>query len=146
MTGFNHALSGALIGAYMPMPVAIPAAFISHFAVDTLPHYGVEEKTKNKSLAWRGVMYTDAIAALAIAGSAAYFQKWNMEMTGWVAFSPDLVWIFYFFNQNHSFILKTRNPFMRFHRKIQNESKRGIVFELALAAIMVPLFIIELHR
>jgi hypothetical protein len=146
MTGINHALSGALIGAALPLPIAIPVAFISHFVIDTLPHYGIEERYKNKSAKWRWFMYIDTLVALSIGAIAAYFRKWNMEITGWVAFSPDLIWIMYYFKQNRSFQLKPKNRFMRFHRRIQNETPNGWVFELIMALILFPIFLIIVQK
>ncbi len=41
MTGFNHAVTGALIAGAVGNPfLAIPLAFASHFVLDAIPHFG----------------------------------------------------------------------------------------------------------
>ena len=47
MTGTNHALSGAVIATFLPAPVAIPVAFMSHFVLDAIPHFSVDKEKKN---------------------------------------------------------------------------------------------------
>ena len=44
MTATNHALSGALIGLAVMQPIlALPLAFVSHFMLDAVPHFGFDE-------------------------------------------------------------------------------------------------------
>ncbi|HVV26132.1 MAG TPA: hypothetical protein VHC21_03840 [Candidatus Saccharimonadales bacterium] len=41
MTATNHALTGALIGLVVGEPlIALPAALVSHFVCDAIPHFG----------------------------------------------------------------------------------------------------------
>lgn len=41
MTGFNHALTGAAIGLALQNPLlVVPAALVSHFVLDMVPHFG----------------------------------------------------------------------------------------------------------
>lgn len=48
MTATNHALAGALIAMAVKKPeLALPLAFLSHFALDALPHYNPPNLTKN---------------------------------------------------------------------------------------------------
>jgi hypothetical protein len=45
MTGFNHGMAGAVIALTVKQPVlAVPLAFLSHFATDMIPHFGLDEK------------------------------------------------------------------------------------------------------
>lgn len=53
MIGFNHAAAGGLLATVLPLPLAILAAFISHFVMDALPHYGIPHAKRNKSRSWR---------------------------------------------------------------------------------------------
>jgi hypothetical protein len=40
MTGINHAVTGALVAAAINKPaLALPAALLSHFAADIIPHW-----------------------------------------------------------------------------------------------------------
>jgi hypothetical protein len=146
MTGTNHALSGALIGSVLPLPLAIPAAFVSHFVIDALPHYGIEEDVKAKSQYWKSVMYGDTSLAILIAVLAAVFRKWNMEIAGWVAFSPDLVWIYAYLKHNKNPVIQADNAFSHFHRKIQNERPNGLIFELLLIFTFTIAFAVQVHK
>lgn len=147
MTGTNHALSGALIGSILPLPIAIPTAFVSHFVIDALPHYGIKESLKDSSEKWRGLMFLDTLIGLSIAASAIYFRKWNMEICGWVAYSPDLLLVYYFYKGGKKYRIEPRNNrFARFHRKIQNEEPSGIYFEVILMLLLLPLFIIQVTK
>ena len=41
----NHVLSGAVVGAVLRDPVrAAGAGFVSHFVLDTVPHFGVDDE------------------------------------------------------------------------------------------------------
>jgi hypothetical protein len=47
MTATNHALTGAAIAMLVKRPeLAIPAAFLSHFVLDAVPHYNPPNMTK----------------------------------------------------------------------------------------------------
>lgn len=49
MLEFAHALTGATIAAQIPNPaISLPLAFLSHFAVDLLPHWNPDLKQKKK--------------------------------------------------------------------------------------------------
>jgi hypothetical protein len=73
MTATNHGLMGIVIGAYMPLPYAIPVAFVSHFILDALPHYGIPQKQRNRSKIYKRVVTVDTIAALLLAVMGAAF-------------------------------------------------------------------------
>jgi hypothetical protein len=147
MTATNHALSGALIGAFLPLPIAIPVAFASHFVLDALPHYGIPQNKRNSSKAYKYIVFFDTFFALCVAASAIIFHKWNMEIVGWVAYSPDATWVLQYYRQGKSMRLETRNWFTRFHRSIQRlERPWGIYVDLSVAAIMLPIFIQQLIK
>lgn len=49
MTATNHALTGAAIAMLIKRPeLAIPMAFLSHFALDAIPHYNPPAMTKKQ--------------------------------------------------------------------------------------------------
>lgn len=64
MTGMNHALTGAAIGLALQNPLlVVPAAFASHFVLDSLPHFDHPLYTFGNKHAWK--LYTiDGIIAL----------------------------------------------------------------------------------
>ena len=63
MTATNHALTGAIIGltAVNPLP-AVLLAFVSHYFLDIMPHFGLPEKneTKLKSVWFRNYLLVEA--------------------------------------------------------------------------------------
>lgn len=67
MTGFNHGLVGGLLGSLLPLPLAVPAAFASHFILDTLPHYGIDHNQRDHSKFWKIFFTLDAFATLGLA-------------------------------------------------------------------------------
>jgi hypothetical protein len=135
----NHAFSGSIIGALLPLPVAIPAAFASHFLLDMLPHYGIDHNNRNSNSVYRLIVFSDTFIALSYAVAAAFLHKWSMEITGWIAWSPDLVWVIYFFVTGGNLHIKPKNRFMRFHMDIQRyERPWGIAVDLVFAAVLIP--------
>ena len=49
MTATNHAITGAVIGLALGNPyLAIPLSLVSHYAMDTLPHFGKMWPLKSK--------------------------------------------------------------------------------------------------
>jgi len=66
MTGFNHAASGGLIGALLPLPLAIPVALTSHFILDAFPHYGIPHHRRDGSSFWKIFGAVDVAAAFAL--------------------------------------------------------------------------------
>lgn len=146
MLATNHALSGGLIGALLPWPIALPVAFASHFVLDAIPHYGIPHSKRNNSRVYKLIVYSDTFVALSIALAAILLHKWHMEIAGWVAYSPDALWVLFYFRQGRSLNMKVNNRFMKFHRDIQHEYAWGIIPDLTAAAIMMPFFIIQLLK
>jgi hypothetical protein len=59
----NHALTGAIIGLSVTNPIiAFLAAFVSHYVLDTIPHYGAREDNQSelKSKLFLYLLYIDA--------------------------------------------------------------------------------------
>jgi hypothetical protein len=62
----NHVLSGAVVGALSPDVVsAVGRGFVSHFALDALPHFGVDEEHLMKVAVPDGLVGLAAIYAIA---------------------------------------------------------------------------------
>lgn len=82
MTATNHALTGAIIGLTVANPwVAIPAAFLSHFICDIIPHFGVADEEVGK-LWFRYYLAGEAFCCLAVV-----LVLYSMHPAGWVAAS-----------------------------------------------------------
>jgi hypothetical protein len=144
MLATNHGLSGALIASVLPLPIALPVAFASHFILDSLPHYGITKNQRNKSQIYRLIVTGDIMVALTGLLGMAVLHKWNMEAGAWVAWSPDLLWVIYYFTHNKTLQINPQNKFMKFHLVIQRyERPWGIIVEATFFIILLPVYI---HR
>lgn len=141
MLATNHAVSGAILGALLPLEIALPLAFASHFVLDSIPHYGIKQAERNISLTYKLIVFSDTFVALSMALMLTILHKWSMEAAGWVAWSPDFLWVWYYLAHGRSLRIKPKNTFMRFHQNIQLERPWGIVTDLGSAAVMIPIFI-----
>jgi hypothetical protein len=137
MIGFNHAAAGGLISKFLPLPLAIPMAFLSHFFLDAMPHYGIPYKKRDKSWLWRVVFTVDFIAAFSLGTFALYQHHYALFICGFVAVSPDFAWVVRVI-KNRSFNLgKHPTWFTQMHARIQLfERPWGIYIELPLAAVL----------
>lgn len=93
MTATNHALTGAIIGLTVPSPVvACAAAFLSHFVLDTIPHFG-GGKDFIKTKAFRNLLVVDAFLCLVLVLCLASFggnDWWIAALCAFLAAAPDL--------------------------------------------------------
>ncbi|HWB39498.1 MAG TPA: hypothetical protein VG604_04670 [Candidatus Saccharimonadales bacterium] len=98
MTATNHALTGALIGLSVGNPwIAAPAALLSHFVCDALPHFGHGKETKHiKTKAFRNYLVADASLCTILVIILAITQPRHWLLAAACAFlaaSPDFLWI-----------------------------------------------------
>lgn len=145
MTATNHVITGALIGLTVHNPfIALPAAFLSHFILDALPHYGNNNHTGRLFI---GVLLSDS----AVAGSYLLMllilqpQYWLLAITcGIAAASPDLMWLSGWIREMRGLALKKRGPIRLFHKNIQwaENSKNfpiEIIWFIGATALLVKL-------
>jgi hypothetical protein len=98
MTATNHALTGAAIGLISGNPwVAVPAALISHFICDSLPHFGFAERQKIlKTSLFRNYLIVEAAICFVIVFLlfAVHPDHWLLAaICAFAAASPDFLWI-----------------------------------------------------
>lgn len=138
MTATNHAITGALIASVIDKPlIALPLAFLSHFVLDALPHFGVEVGDvfkRNVTWQFRTVLISDITLTLIMFFTLLALLPQHRLLTGscmFLATSPDLVWGYRFFRE-----LKTgkyrppKDLFSKFHLNIQwSETPRGALVE-----------------
>lgn len=136
MTGFNHAAVGGLLAVALPLPLAIPAAFISHFVLDMLPHYGIPQHRRDKSWFWRIFGTTDFLAVIFLIVGLSVFswQRLDVLLCALIAVSPDFVWVVRII-ANRSFDLSNNQSwFTKMHVRIQRfERPWGVYIEVPLA-------------
>lgn len=120
MTATNHVLTGAIIGLAVSNPfLAVTAAFLSHFVLDALPHYG------NKNLTSRlfiNVLLADSLVAGTFLLSLAILQplQWQLAfICGIAAASPDLMWMPGWIRELRGQSRLKNGVIRRFHKNIQ---------------------------
>ena len=140
----NHVLSGALIGATVNRPsAAFTLGMLSHFALDTVPHWGDWESQRHfmRVAVPDGLTGLAAIAAFAAASPPGRRLAVLAGMAG--AALPDL---------DKPSVCFGRSPFPRaldqFHASIQHEAQHRAGREFAAAAVLgvVALTLLRRHR
>lgn len=99
MTATNHALTGALIGLVIGEPlIAIPAAFVSHFICDAIPHWipDTPPEKRLRSNTFRDYLIAEAALCflLVLVLAVVRPENWLLaSVCAFVATSPDFLWI-----------------------------------------------------
>ncbi len=138
MRATNHALTGAIIGLAVQNPwVALPAAFVSHFVCDLIPHHD-DPTIPMGSKTEINLLILDAIGAVAVATYLFVLRPEAWFVACWAAFlatSPDLMWIPRFIKRvKTGRDLEPRNPIERFHARIQRLARpSGAIVEAVWA-------------
>ena len=137
MTATNHALTGALIGLVIGEPLlAIPAAVVSHFVCDALPHYGSALPSEKllKTNRFRNYLIVEALlcASLVLVLALVRPEHWLLaSFCAFAAASPDFLWIPRYI-QTRSGQKWRPNPFSVFAIRIQwFQRPVGAVVEIA---------------
>lgn len=125
MTATNHALTGAIVGLSISNPyLAIPLAFLSHFALDALPHFDYANIKRvlptNRFL--RNLVIDVSLCVLLVV--SLFFSNsvnWLLaSICAFVATSPDLAWAADFFRARKGRRQKKHQGLLvAFHAKVQ---------------------------
>jgi hypothetical protein len=124
MRAINHAATGAIIGLIITNPVALPLAFMSHYALDALPHHGFKESPSSFKF-FKAFLLIDTILCLALVivislRHPAYW--WLAVVCAFIAASPDFMWIGDFKRQlenKPAIKMEGRRALTRWHSYIQ---------------------------
>lgn len=137
MTGFNHAAVGGFIGKFLPLPIAIPVAIVSHFVLDALPHYGIPHTRRNEHF-WRIFYIIDFVAAwVLLGGTLLYRQDYAMFWSALAATSPDFIWVARVIRTKSFDLSQHKSKFAKWHASIQRyERPWGIYIEVPLAIVL----------
>ena len=136
MFASNHGMAGMVIGSLLPTPIAIPVAFVSHFIMDAIPHYGPPKGNRTRKSKYETIVHLDSLLALSFALITAWSGRWDMFWIGWVAYGPDGYWVYLYYKQKRNFNIKANNWFARFHKAIQTEVAWGMKIEAPIALIL----------
>jgi hypothetical protein len=129
MIALNHALTGTAIAIAVKQPVlAIPLAFLSHFVLDAIPHFGDMPFYSYGHPLFRYVMAADGLLTVSSVGALMLFNP-NLALViglgAFFAILPDVFWLGHY-------ALKWKHWFFTFHQKIQwFERPPGIIVEAA---------------
>ena len=131
MTATNHTLTGMLIMAAVPAPIMLIPAFLSHFVLDSLPHFGASNHTHKSFIA---ILLTDMVLALMLLLFIVLVrpEHWPLYVAGGIlGASPDLMWLGPWLNELRSKPKKAFGKVRRFHSWIQwGERSWGMLIEL----------------
>ena len=146
MTGLNHAVTGALVAVAIKQPaIALPAAFLSHFAIDMLPHW--DYKIPGLARMRRLVIGIDFLASFWLIFLVSILlpeSGWLALAGGFLAIVPDAMWLPYILHGVQSPAHKNTllHIARRFHLKIQwSETSIGLAVEAAWFVLMLTLLI-----
>ncbi len=141
MIGINHALTGALVAVSINKPaIALPAALLSHFAIDMIPHWNY--KVPGGPKLRQTVIGFDMIAStgiLVLLGLVLDVNFWVFTAGGVLGMLPDIMWLPYIISGKPA--PRDKNTplhiLRRFHLNIQwSETSRGLFIELAWLILM----------
>ena len=99
MLAINHALTGTVLAFALGNPwIALPAAFLSHYVCDAIPHFGSTGDTDrllaSKQFRWQ--LITDASACVVVVGIIAFNHPahWLLAcICAFLATAPDIFWV-----------------------------------------------------
>jgi len=137
----NHVLSGAVIGAVAPnVRQAATLGFLSHFVLDGLPHFGVDDEHLMLVAVPDGLL---GLAAIGVIARATPRHKLLPVLAGIVgACLPDL--------DKPGLKFFDRSPFPRWfdevHGRIQDEEVHRFTVEVAAAAVFSVALVALLPR
>lgn len=145
MTASNHVVAGALIAtAVSHPPAAIPLAFLSHFVMDALPHYGDTNKASWLNRNFKYILGVDLLLATVFILAILVLQpaSWLLlAICAVVAVSPDILWLPYFLaDLKHE--QKEHSKLAKFLKWIQwGERPWGIYLEVLVLIGLVGVFL-----
>lgn len=148
MTGLNHALTGSAIALVVKRPLlAIPLAFLSHFFIDMVPHWGNTSFYTPGSPEFPYILAADGLLVVISLVIICYYarrdQIWLILTCAFLAMLPDAFWALGRSDNLPSPIVW----FDTFHKNIQwCEKPWGIIIELLYATGMGYLIFKILHK
>jgi hypothetical protein len=90
MRAINHALTGSVIGLVVSEPLlAVPAAVLSHYACDALPHFGMNlpPSQELRSRLFRNLLYLDVVLCVGLVAVIAALRPDHWVLAAGCAFA-----------------------------------------------------------
>jgi hypothetical protein len=117
MIALNHVLTGIAVALVIKKPkLAVPLAFLSHFVIDAIPHFGGLAFYQQGSQFFVPILAVDGIfSVIAILIIVRRIPKMAFVVIACAlaAFLPDALWFFYYWGGHLKFW------FFQFHQYIQ---------------------------
>lgn len=144
----NYMVTGAVISFTVREPfIALPLAVLSHFVLDSIPHFGDNDESDTKEGYFprfkKAVLIIDAVLT-------AIFLAWLVASGSTLAVacaiaaaSPDFVWIYREIVLKIRGSLKPRNAISKFHEIVQWYEKRwAIIIDAMYLAFMLRFLVL----
>ena len=125
MTASAHAATGALLAVVIDKPIlALPVAFLSHFALDAIPHFGYPGHggfgPALKHRTSKVVAVADPLLVILLFGLLAYYSAdVYVYAAALLAASPDIEWFVALFFYERRNKRPPRSPIYSVHANIQ---------------------------
>lgn len=144
MIATSHALTGAAIGSVVKKPfLAIPLAFISHFMIDALPHFGINMTFGSTAMVWWLILDGLALCAVALFLKKRVQSPLFLAICAFAAMAPDFAWLLYGILGNELAF----DPLTQFHGMIQwHESISGIFVDVLWITLMAGIILRYNHE
>jgi len=133
-------LAGAVVAVGVQQPLLVVViAFLSHFFMDVMPHFGVLESDtpeRNKHPLFRSILVIDIVLAVALLALLPFALQgvisWWVLLLGMVfAWIPDTIWVKHYLRDRHGVKREAMGWLSSFHQKIQwFEKPIGLVVEV----------------
>src|SRR4029079_4155802 len=148
MTNLNHAATGALVAVAIHNPwIGLPAAFLSHFVIDVIPHWDYFEGNFRMRQIALAIDITLTLYLLLVLALTVDASRRLVIAGGFLGMAPDLMWAPYLLTGKFSKVNK-KTPLhlaRRFHFWVQiKEFPNGIYIEAAWFVLMMYL-IYQVH-
>lgn len=145
MIALNHVLTGEAIAlAVKRTIIAVPLAFLSHFVVDAIPHFGNVPFYTPGNPVFPFIVVADVLLAIASVFIVCHYAKnktWHIVACSIAAALPDAFWALYYAQGEPS------SWFYNFHQNIQwCEQPFGIITELAYTALLIWIIVKIIKR
>jgi hypothetical protein len=139
MTVSGHAIVGALIAITVKQPaLVLPLALLSHYVLDTLPHFGYAGKGYAEALK-HPITYVEQAASWAmfvVLALSLRHQSWLVYSAATLAVVPDLMWPYRYFFFERVGKVPPGGALTNFHRHIQwCEREWGVWVEIGFFAL-----------
>lgn len=141
MTTSNHLFAGAIIALSVQQPAfAIPLAFMSHFLMDAMPHYGYEGRDYGKAFKHKLTFVMESVNIVGV--PLLFYLLWGQSIWVFVAavaaLSPDFMWVYRYFWFERKGLPAPGGALTKFHHDIQRyERSWGILVEIPVLVSLI---------